>query len=485
MNAPTFLPDASVVDNSMEFPEPLRRKEKPVEKVLDAREALRSRLVGEEPEPEPAPKPKKPKKPRDDDDDESQVDPEEETTPKEAPLTAEKIAEAAATGATKALLAHQKEEEDMAEAPSADAPGKATVEDETPKLPERYQEELPIYEELARINPKRYGGIVDQLIQANANEQAYIEGWQAQNPGEDYDAEDEQHKEFYDKAELRVDPEHWEKAKTQALKREVKEEITNQVRGEAQQAQAQAQAMERFNQTIPKVEHATKLAAIEIARAIAPDLPIDTKDLEKAGADISEGDPFLEEAILERKDALVSKLAAMEFLSSGMAKFDPQNAVHKACAEAVEEADKEIREGPASGRVIERNGQKVKYVSPEAFRNLNAQQRASHWTVSWEQARAKMLDAERAVVQKRYEKLTTMAEKRNATRQPKRGVAAVPTRTSPLKPRYVDEEQPTDESVSTMSGNGGGSGPVVGQRPAKGQKAGDGFSMLGRALGLE
>lgn len=287
-----------------------------------------------------------------------------------APITDDRIAEVASVAAGKVfegIEARRAAAERKVEAPPAE------VSDD--ELPERYRDDEPVYEALKRMDPKRYGDIVQRISKSDREEAAYIVAWKNANPGKEFDDSDESHNSFYDKIEVKI-PE-----KDLAAAREKSVEI--RAGRAAKAAISEERSKARESEVAASAEAAAaKRGGVETLRAIASALP----EYDLLGKSQEEQAAIMQEMATDKAaTAVINQIAPIaaerfrnvELLGSGRIKLDPNNPHHAAIVKAAGEAHKRISALPADKQVV--GGRK--YVPAAEYNKMTPEHREKAWTI--------------------------------------------------------------------------------------------------------
>lgn len=146
---------------------------------------------------------------------------------------------------------------------------------------------LEVLRELEK-SPK-YKGIADDTVRFWKKEEEYIRKWEAANPNETFNAEDEAHADFYKKHEPSFDDEDFEEAKTGILKRKIASEVEDQVRKKYEPQIKQIELANKLREAAPVIAQAQHEAVITLIQKAAPEL---AKMMEK-----EDGSVVLDDAI--------------------------------------------------------------------------------------------------------------------------------------------------------------------------------------------
>lgn len=288
-----------------------------------------------------------------------------------APLTEDRIAEVAATVAGKVVEGI----EARRVAAAAEVAEPKEEEPDDSKLPDRYQEDEPVYEALKQLDPKKYGDIIQRISKSSREEDAYIAAWKKANPGKEFDEADEAHNAFYDRIEVKIPQADLDKAKERSVEIRAKRAAKATIDDERRRERESASAAELESE-------AKRQSSIEALRAIAQALPEydlvgKTQDEQSAiMAQMSEDKAALA-AINQIAPIAAERFRNVQLLFAGALKLDPKNPHHAAIVNAAKEAHKRITALPADKQIV--GGRR--YIPATEFNKLTAEQRAGVWTV--------------------------------------------------------------------------------------------------------
>ena len=220
------------------------------------------------------------------------------TPPATAPqLSAEEITEAAARGVASAL---KKPEEPPAK-----------VEDATAKLPADEQRRIAVLTEMEKANPGKYKDISKLYQESLAKLVTYADDWEKVHPGETFDEEAPEHKDFIEQNEAGLD---WDDDDYTDALAEIK---VQKVVGESRkQTEAQQEHTKRLQAALPEIAK-TRLSAgksflekvgPEFAAIVGADGVVVKENFDKLNAE----DPVKAEIVISSAD-LVEKLVAENY----------------------------------------------------------------------------------------------------------------------------------------------------------------------------
>lgn len=357
----------------------------------------------------------------------------EDTEEPSAPsLTAEDLANLAASAGARAAAAVAKEI-----VPHGRRSSDSQQEDD---WPDQYKADAPIYEQLAK-NPK-YSGIKQKLIAADKAEQAYIEKWRNENPGVEFDPEAEDHATFYDSIGVDI-PER-------DLKAAERQYIIEQSEGQALAKLRQ----ERERQDAPKeVERVSKeavsragTAVLSIIQAMDDSLKLDGASQEEVRESIQqwEQDNKVKAWALNKfAPSLIDQITQARLLTEGRAQYNPSNPSHASMAEAIQRAEASIQKLPQAKRIRVVGGSARRYASPTEFASMQPAEQARHWTIG-------VGEIESELTNMALEKVLEMSDELEK-------VVGIAGKTTPTQRDHEAQQQRSQRSTASTSGGSLGS----------------------------
>lgn len=402
------------------------------------KDSLLARLAGgNQDDADSGEKPSKPdrKKPADekvDDGDENAEEPKPDDEPAASSLTAEDLANLAASAGARAAAAVAKEI-----APQDQRRADSKREDE---WPDQYKADAPVYEQLSK-NPK-YSDIKQKLIAADKAEQTYIDKWRAENPGVEFDPDAEDHASFYESIGVDI-PER-------DLKAAERQYIIEQSEGQALAKLRQ----ERERQDLPKeVERVSKEAAgragtavLSIIQAMDDSLSFDGATQEEVRESIQqweENNKVKAWALNKFAPSLIDQITQARLLTEGRAQYNPANPSHASMAEAIQRAEASIQKLPQAKRIRVIGGSARRYASPTEFASMQPAEQARHWTIG-------VGEIESELTNMALEKVLEMSDELEK-------VVGIAGKTAPTQRHGVPAEQRSERSTASTSGESLGS----------------------------
>ncbi len=191
-----------------------------------------------------------------------------------------KAATAAATAAVKAM-APQKEQDPKEAAP---------------EIPRDLQKKLELFKELE--SDDRFKGITRQVVEFKRKgglEDQYAKQWRKENPGKEYDPEDEEHTDFYQENDPTARHDDMEEVLEQAKEALIERRVTEKIKKQIEPKLEEQEQARRRQEIEPRIEQESNESIRSAAAAISEDL---SKTLvEKGGAGVLEEDPIAAQVI--------------------------------------------------------------------------------------------------------------------------------------------------------------------------------------------
>lgn len=226
-------------------------------------------------------------------------------------------------------------EKGIKESPEPPPPEKK--DEKPPEFDPKEQRLLDACEFLEKEDPK-YKGLKDSMVAFWAKEQEYISNWEKENPGKTFNADDEDHRQFYSDNEPQVDPDDLENAKIEVRANKIvdlKLKGQNKTLGEENRKNRIQQALQTAQ---PKITGEVFGAISSLIEQSHPELAKLLKKDEKTGATyldnessekMDEVDPVGKEILMEVAEPLsvvVREIEVMRTLGDDY-RANPNNGV--------------------------------------------------------------------------------------------------------------------------------------------------------------
>lgn len=315
------------------------------------------------------------------------------------------LVRAAADSAAAARAAVEMVSKKTTEAP---VPKKSELESKIEALPEALKENIPIFKAMEEKWPDKYKGISDKYLKSAIKTAEYTKSWEKENPGQTFDAKDEQHSSFFEENEV-----NWEERDYARAIAAI--ESGQAVAEERKKSDEKIRALEARN-TVQELEPAIRTKQSSMAREILKDLTPQLEDLvtdearinEKALAKLKEEDPFTADAVLSELAPLALFVRETEKLlhPSGLFHYDESNPIHLAILNFWSDQEKRIK-----GSDQERDEKGRKFLSMPEWNNTPDNLKDRYWTLDKDQLIELRKESAHTELKKKLEDLTQRIEK--------------------------------------------------------------------------
>ena len=430
---PKTEPKPKVEDPPEEKPEDKTNREA-AEKTQEeewkkAGETISEKLFRKKPKAE-KPTEKPPEKPN-----EEKPTEEKPTTPtprrkraSEAEIT-ERAAAAAAEAATNAVAR-------MAPKPEEKKPERRPEDG----LTQKQRDQLIVYQELEALKPAQYKGITEQYLKSIPEIQEYVKTWAKENPGVPFDADDEQHNEFFARIEPEVDEDDWKKAEITIGAREI---ATQAVKPLNEKIAAMEQ--ERARNTLEPVIQQKVLQSVEmLLNEFDPEIAGEIKKPDGV-KELMERDPItagILNHVAGSVSALTAELVRLHDPNAGV-NYDPANPAHKELSDFILSQEERISKLSRDDQM--RDGKR--FIGRMAFGRLPQDQKAGYWFLDQDDI-AYLLAQKYALQAKKFR--DAEVEKFNATAE-RLGYKKIDGAKPTTKPAAARSAQPAKPTATVQS----------------------------------
>ena len=314
-----------------------------------------------------------------------------------------------------------------------------------PKRPEdgltqKQRDQLIVYQELEALKPAQYKGITEQYLKSIPEIQDYVKTWAKENPGQAFDADDEQHNEFFARIEPVVDEDDWKKAEITIGAREIATQAVKPLNDKIA-----AMEQERARTTLEPVIQQKVLQSVEmLLNEFDPEIAGEIKKPDGV-KELMERDPITA-GILNHMAGSVSSLTA-ELVRlhdpNGGVNYDPANPAHKELSDFI--LSQEDRISKLSREDQTRDGKR--FIGRMAFGRLPQDQKAGYWFLDQDDI-AYLLAQKYALQAKKLR--DEAVEKFNATAE-KLGYKKIDGAKSGTKPAAARSAQPSKTNGALTS----------------------------------
>lgn len=323
-------------------------------------------------------------------------------------------------------------------------------------VPKEYVKQMAVFTEMAADSPERHGELPEKLKRFIAKEDAYIQKWQEENPGSDFDSNDEAHNDFYRRNEPTYDEDDYDSARTKIAAKPLLEKEGQKIRGEMGERlkrldEIEAKEIER--ELVPKIVAEQKGVMAKLLGAIDQDYAARAEKPEEIEKLATENPPAYRLVMETAKHTLPFVAEVVKLWDSdSKIKANMENPLHRhiydyerhvaARVKALDKADQVNPEGQT-------------FASWAEYQTMSAAEQKKHWIMGRNElifARQKdAIDAISGVIE-----LATGLSKRNGNGT----VAALATQTEkpaapPPKPApQAETSSPTMAGKQTISTTG-------------------------------
>ena len=331
------------------------------------------------------------------------------------------------------------------------------------ELPEEFRPDVAVFEEMARLDPKKYGTIKRDLSRYAEAETDYIAKWQEDNPDGTYDGDAPEHDAFYARIRPDYDQKDFKAAEKSLLKKEVRSEVTKEVSEEIRSREAEAERRrERAAQIEPEVAREAYSMLSDMITEIDPENKELTKDWESMKT-IDEKNPMLSDAMFVAHNEARPVILATMRLFRAVEGFDKNNPEHQRVAATINEAEQRMSRLPIKDRYSD-DGKL--FALQDDFAKMTPAEREKHWYIGEAEAVAYLRGKAIARAKSIYEQ-----EKQKVERYTKRGNAAQNGNQPPSKTAETPQQTRSDRGSPSVSGRGTlpGDGQPAPNKPTTGK----------------
>lgn len=237
-----------------------------------------------------------------------------------------------------------------------------------------HMEQMPEFSE-------RYKGLAERYKDVNKKAREYKAKWVAENPGQEFDEEADEHRETLDAldAQIAYDDEDYQEALAdiRADKRFAEK------KGELDSRLSEVERTEKARGEAPKIQS----VAADAGNTVWKDLGDDFKDVvtEEGGINlealkaIEDSDPIKHEIAMAAATTAEAAAAEIYKLANGLAAYNPKNPIHANLGSFAVQKEQEMTARPAEDQ-LDDHGRS--FVTKEQYGKLTEKQRAKHWTFS-------------------------------------------------------------------------------------------------------
>lgn len=316
------------------------------------------------------------------------------------------------------------------------------------ELPEEFRPDVAVFEEMARLDPKRYGNIKKELGRYAQAESEYIEKWEKENEGQTYDGDAPEHNAFYNKIQPNYDQKDFKLAEKSLLKKEVRNEVSQEI----QQREAESERRrERASKIEPEVERDMFSTLGEMIREVDPDNAALAKDWASIQT-LDEKNPLLSDVMVAVHNETKPIVMATMRLFRSVEAPDQNNPAHQRLFDMIAKAEQGISRLPIKERYDDEGRL---FATQEDYAKMSQADKARHWYVGEREAlaliRGQAIARTKSIYEQETQKIARYSKRPNST-QP--GNQPSGRREEPPATPKVDNGSPSVTGRGTLPGDG-------------------------------
>lgn len=339
---------------------------------------------------------------------------------------------------------------------------------EEPELPEEFRADVAVFEEMSRLDPKRYGNIKKELARYAAEETKYIEKWEAEHEGQDYDPESDEHNAFYSKIQPKFEQKDFKAAEKSLLKKEVRNELSQELKQHEVES-------ERRRERAATIEPEVKLEMFnglgQMLTAIDPENAALAKDSASLQTLKDKNELAYDVLGFVHDETKPVVTAAMRLFRSVEAP-DPNNPLHDYLFKLIWEAEDRISRMPLKER-YDNDGRL--FATQADYTKMDPADKSKHWYIGEKEAlhliRGQAITRTKTIYEQESQKIARYSKRTNSTQ--------LPNQPSERKTEITTQQRPDNGSPTV-----GGRGTLPGDSQSGATKPQTGRDLLfGRLLG--
>lgn len=319
------------------------------------------------------------------------------------------------------------------------------------ELPEEFRADVAVFEEMSRLDPKRYGNIKKELARYAQAESDYIAKWEKEHEGETFDGESDEHDAFYSKIRPNYEQKDFKAAEKSLLKKEVRQEVSEELR--TREAETERRR-ERASQIQPEIQRDMVSLLGDMIREADPA----NADLGKDWASIQtldEKNPLLSDVMVTVHNETKPAIEATLRLFRGVDQPDPKNAVHQRVFSLISEAEQRVSRLPMKDRYDD-DGRL--FATQEDYAKMSPTEKARHWYVGEREAvallKGQAIAQTKTIYERESQRIARYTKRNNATEPAEPSNHAAPKKAEPAQQPKPDNGSPSVTGRGTLPGDG-------------------------------
>lgn len=345
-----------------------------------------------------------------------------------------------------------------------------------PELPRGLKRKVEVLKKMEELDGKAYAGITDKFLDAQKKLDEYAANWEKENPGEEFDEDDDRHKDILQKLNVSWEDEDFENAQealhSDRIRTAVKSDLDKEYGGKI----SEFERKEKLREEAPLIE----VEKLETAKSFYSQLGAEFEGILKEDGNfdddklkpLAESRPIAYEIVLKAGQRAEALAAETYKLFKGLSVYDPNNNAHAYISDFAYNKEQELLAKPEEQRL---NREGKPFVTAAKYKKLSKEDRAEVWTFDHRDLALLFADDEADLAKKKIQQEEEKFEKYAVSR----GYKAVKTPANKEEALIEDEILEEDETDGKPISPSTRSAPkLASARPAERkseQTATDGF----------
>ncbi len=355
-----------------------------------------------------------------------------------------RIATSAATSTAEAMMAKLSKQKDEPEVESSDD---GMTDDD--------RSDYEVYKRLAEDNP-RYKNAAKDFADGVKKARAYEAKWRENNPDKEFDPEDDEHNDFYERIEPDVTERDFRRAEVAIEADRIAEKRIRERLEPVEKRQREREAAETVSSLRPQIEQSAGDILTSMLETISPDegekLRKNPESVLEIVKELEESDPIAFDIMKNSTGECVEVVSEVVKLwrSNGAVPFNQSNPIHEHIRKFSAHAEGEIKKLPTHQRLH----QGKRFATWAEAEKMDAATRAKHWVLDDTHIIAMLKDhymkASKAEYQAQRERLDRYISKKTQ----------VTTEKEEAKPRQDRQAPPDRRAAPARSPESGGGSSI-------------------------
>lgn len=275
-------------------------------------------------------------------------------------------------------------------------------------IPDAIKKRLPLYKKLEDVDPEKYKGLTDKMVEFYRKEQEYAKEWEKENE-EEFDAASEEHNGFYEKHMPKLDKADLRRAE---LKLELDEEIMK-VRSENQKE------IRALQQKLAEKEFESEAKSIpdRINKSIVSAIDKELAELDNLD-DAGPRGKIAKRILSKVSTTIPGVVEELYKVDRRIVEFDPNNKTHAALEKVLQNMEGQFSSMPDS-KTRAKDGRK--WVPRYNFSRMSKAEQSKHWQFETEHIEQAILNDISAAAKAEYDDLLSILPESELAKRAPRG----------------------------------------------------------------